>query len=418
MPTELTRVYVPFSDVQKSTIKGADGKDIDIRLVKGLMTDESLDLDGQKVDAAWAKGAAQKWFSRWGNIREQHSSNAIGKSVALDVLDASKAIDMTGKVVDPLSIIKIDEEILSGWSVGIKGARVVKDATAPNGRIVGGEIVEVSLVDHPANENCKVALVKAAKNGKLADVEQEVIEKIAAADETKLAGTDTEKTVVQVTVWADDDVQVTGDAANPLEGTEAEPEAARVDSAIDADLGGSLIPVASTGDKSPEPEITKSEEDIEAMYAKAFPQLKDLLSKGDTTAALALIAATEVLSKQAAEKPTEPIVESVTETPAAEADATKAAEPDTMKAAISEAVSKAVETALKPLREKVESMEKRAAPGGPQLGPSKLLSAGDQVLGAVVKERIAQLEDMAQNDTDAMARQGAKQLLAELTKAS
>ena len=214
MPNDITRVFVPFADVRKSTIKGADGKDIEVRILKGPMTDESLDLDQQIVDFEWARKAAEAWHSRWGNIREQHTPNAIGRSVEIDVQEASKSIDLTGKVVDPLACVKVDEEILQGWSVGIKGARTVKDAAAPNGRIVGGEIVEVSLVDHPANENCKVALVKSAKTGKLENAEQEVLEKTAAGELQKVAK--------GATIRVDPDGTVT--AWSEPETAEAEPE--------------------------------------------------------------------------------------------------------------------------------------------------------------------------------------------------
>ncbi|HEV2036894.1 MAG TPA: hypothetical protein VGU71_22310 [Candidatus Dormibacteraeota bacterium] len=177
MATELSRVFVPFAEVRKSTVKGPDGKDLEVRMVQGFMTDETLDLDKQIVDYDWAKGASDKWFKSWANIREQHTSSAVGKGVYLSALDEQRAMDLTSRVVDPLSVMKIDEGILQGYSVGIKGARVAKDAKAPNGRIVGGEIVEVSLVDHPANENCKVVLAKAARSGRLEPVDQEFVEK-------------------------------------------------------------------------------------------------------------------------------------------------------------------------------------------------------------------------------------------------
>jgi len=41
----------------------------------------------------------------------------------------------------------------------------VKDIAAPNGRIIGGQIVEVSLVDRPCNPTCTLTLTKAAKPG-------------------------------------------------------------------------------------------------------------------------------------------------------------------------------------------------------------------------------------------------------------
>jgi hypothetical protein len=39
---------------------------------------------------------------------------------------------------------------------------VTRDKVVANGRIVDGQIVEVSLVDRPANPNCQLVLAKSA----------------------------------------------------------------------------------------------------------------------------------------------------------------------------------------------------------------------------------------------------------------
>ena len=65
-------------------------------------------------------------------------------------------------VVDPVSVKKVDAGVLRGFSIGIKSPRVVRDAKAANGRIIDGQIVEVSLVDRPANPNCQLVLAKSA----------------------------------------------------------------------------------------------------------------------------------------------------------------------------------------------------------------------------------------------------------------
>jgi hypothetical protein len=63
-------------------------------------------------------------------------------------------------VVDPVSVKKVDAGVLRGFSIGIKSPRVVRDQKAANGRIIDGQIVEVSLVDRPANPNCQLVLAK------------------------------------------------------------------------------------------------------------------------------------------------------------------------------------------------------------------------------------------------------------------
>jgi hypothetical protein len=51
-------------------------------------------------------------------------------------------------------------ESFVAFSIGIKSPRVVRDQKAANGRIIDGQIVEVSLVDRPANPNCQLVLAK------------------------------------------------------------------------------------------------------------------------------------------------------------------------------------------------------------------------------------------------------------------
>ena len=67
---------------------------------------------------------------------------------------------LKSEVVDPLTAKKVEKGVLKGYSIGIKNAKVIKDANAPGGRIVSGSIVEVSLVDRPANPTATVQIAK------------------------------------------------------------------------------------------------------------------------------------------------------------------------------------------------------------------------------------------------------------------
>ena len=128
-------------------------------LVTGIATDDTLDVDKQICDPAWLERAMPAWF-QYGNIREQHSSIAAGVAMKLEQ-DGSRHI-VTALVVDPTSVMKIESGVLKGFSIGIRDPRIVKDKSAPGGRIVDGEIVEVSLVDRPANPSCMLELAKAS----------------------------------------------------------------------------------------------------------------------------------------------------------------------------------------------------------------------------------------------------------------
>jgi hypothetical protein len=139
-------------------------------LVYGKATDDSVDIDQQICDNAWLSKAMPEWFKTGGNIREQHSNIAAGVAKELDTKKDGYYIQAL--VVDPVSVKKVETGVLKGFSIGIRSPRIVRDEKAANGRIIDGQIVEVSLVDRPANPNAKLMLAKADKGGDLARVEE------------------------------------------------------------------------------------------------------------------------------------------------------------------------------------------------------------------------------------------------------
>ncbi|MHB8573555.1 MAG: hypothetical protein ACYDAY_11490 [Candidatus Dormibacteria bacterium] len=150
--------YAPITKIEKG--------DDNSRIVHCRIADETLDLDGQIADYDWLKSALPDWFE-WGNVREMHEQKAVGRATELTDVPGERGYDGTFKVVDPGAVLKLDESIYRGVSWGAKSVpgnpvKVVKDKAAENGRIVGGKIVEVSLVDHPANESCKLVVAKSA----------------------------------------------------------------------------------------------------------------------------------------------------------------------------------------------------------------------------------------------------------------
>lgn len=142
-----------FFEIVKSD-RNADGT----MMVYGKATDDSLDIDQQICDPVWLDRAMPEWFKSGGNIREQHSSIAAG--VAKEYEKKSDGHYIHALVVDPISVKKVETGVLKGFSIGIKSPRVVRDEKAANGRIIDGQIVEVSIVDRPANPNCQLVLAK------------------------------------------------------------------------------------------------------------------------------------------------------------------------------------------------------------------------------------------------------------------
>jgi len=150
MTTDFTHSYAAIIKQEKQE----DGT----LLVYGKATDDSIDIDQQICDAGWLDTAMPQWFKTGGNIREQHSNIAAGVAKELDSKPDGHYI--SALVVDPVSVKKVETGVLKGFSIGIRAPRIVRDQKAANGRIIDGQIVEISLVDRPANPNAKLTLAK------------------------------------------------------------------------------------------------------------------------------------------------------------------------------------------------------------------------------------------------------------------
>lgn len=162
MTDELLHVYMPI--VNKS--KNADGT----LTVFGKVGGSDLDLDQQVLNEEWLAQELPTWFKSGANVREQHQQIAAG--VGKELTNEGDNWYLKATVVDPVSIAKVEHGVLQGYSVGIKAGKVfTKSARAPKGEIVGGRIVEVSLVDRPANETCKLTIAKSADTDELINLE-------------------------------------------------------------------------------------------------------------------------------------------------------------------------------------------------------------------------------------------------------
>jgi len=146
--------------------------DHDTLMVYGKATDETLDGDKQICDFGWAKSAVPKWLATGGNVRQMHNPMLLpaGVGVSADVNETLKSIDVTAEIVEPTAQLLVRKGALRAFSVGIANPKVVRDASAPNGRIVGGEICEISVVDRPSNPSCGIKLMKSADGGFAYDV--------------------------------------------------------------------------------------------------------------------------------------------------------------------------------------------------------------------------------------------------------
>jgi hypothetical protein len=176
----MTEVAYAWAPITK-----AEEQDDGTYMVYGPAASSHLDRDHQRLNEAWLDTAMPAWFAEGANVREQHDSKrAVGVGVGLVKGDGDSGHMLASRIVDPVACLKVKHGVLKGYSVGIKNPRVkLGKADAPGGEVVGGDIIEVSIVDRPCNPTTLFELAKAdGASGELAAVDGAlVVEKTDAA---------------------------------------------------------------------------------------------------------------------------------------------------------------------------------------------------------------------------------------------
>lgn len=204
---ELTFVSFPIEKTETT----ADGD----LLVYGKATDGSVDSDDQIVDPAFSAKAIREWLDSGGNVRVQHNPQRDPAGIGVEMESDGDATWVKSLVIEPVAQKLVSKGALRAYSVGIARPTIVRDQKARGGRITDGQIVEISLVDRPANKFCGIQLVKAADDG-TPEYSGEVfgadedIAKALGADITKGIPTiDEVRDRLDLSPWNDDDMSLT-----------------------------------------------------------------------------------------------------------------------------------------------------------------------------------------------------------------
>ena len=158
-------VYAGVADI----VKAEDGPDGSL-YVYGKATTPEVDTDDQIVAPEFSGPALKAWLAKAQALRVMHAHNAMpaGSGVKVEVnRDGDGAHWIKGVVDEPTAQMMVRKGHLRAFSVGIARPVIERDVTgkARGGIITGGRIVEVSLVDSPANRSCWLEMVKADKTG-------------------------------------------------------------------------------------------------------------------------------------------------------------------------------------------------------------------------------------------------------------
>lgn len=160
-----------YGAIQK-VIDQADGTII----VEGIASTEDVDSDGELVKATAMKAAIPDYM-KFGAVREMHQPLAAG--TALDIAVGDNGVTtIKAHIVDAEAIKKVQTNVYKGFSIG--GSVTQRDDLNKT-VITGINLVEVSLVDRPANPNAVITCYKA--DGIEPDEDQDGLDKAAGTDD-------------------------------------------------------------------------------------------------------------------------------------------------------------------------------------------------------------------------------------------
>lgn len=153
----MKRLFAPFSKVEESedgTIK-----------VWGWASTGTEDEDGETIQPDAIKAALPDYL-KWGAVREMHQPKAVGTAIEADVQSDGRTW-FGAHVVDPTAVKKVQNNVLKGFSVG---GRITGRDEVEKSIITGIKLIEVSLVDRPANPECEIVMIKRSKEAAIDDL--------------------------------------------------------------------------------------------------------------------------------------------------------------------------------------------------------------------------------------------------------
>src|SRR5580765_5505653 len=145
MPQDFN-LFLPLSKVERQ-------KDGSVT-VSGYASTPAMDLDNEIVSLDAVKNALPGYW-QWRNIREMHQHSAVGVGQEAHVDD--RGLFLTARITDPIAAQKCLDQVYKGFSIG--GKKLSKSGNT----ITEIDLIEVSVVDRPANPECRIEVAKRYK---------------------------------------------------------------------------------------------------------------------------------------------------------------------------------------------------------------------------------------------------------------
>lgn len=152
----MSEVFMKLKKLYGAIQKVHDQPDGSI-IVEGIASSEQVDSDGEIITAAAIKAAIPEYMKfGTGAVREMHQLKAAGTALDIAVGDDNVTV-IKAHIVDSEAVKKVKANVYKGFSVG--GSIISRDELNKT-VITGIDLVEVSLVDRPANPSAVITCYK------------------------------------------------------------------------------------------------------------------------------------------------------------------------------------------------------------------------------------------------------------------
>ena len=151
--------------------------------VYGYASSGAVDSDGEVISPDAMKAALPDYM-KFGAVREMHQPMAAGTALEASVEDDGRT-SFGAHIVDPVAVKKVTAGVYKGFSVG---GKVLSRNPDNRSEITGIKLIEVSLVDRPANPEAMITVFKVESDPESAaePTAAENAAKVAAADKAAI----------------------------------------------------------------------------------------------------------------------------------------------------------------------------------------------------------------------------------------
>jgi len=129
-------------------------------IVNGFFTSDAIDEVGDIITREATENAIPK-YRQWGNIRYMHQPKPVATMLRIGTDDKLKWNEVEIHVIDPDAVFQVKNNLLKALSVGIwirSWDDIEIDEETGAWVITAYDLVEISLVDHPANYDARLFL--------------------------------------------------------------------------------------------------------------------------------------------------------------------------------------------------------------------------------------------------------------------